>query len=202
MKKLGILVMSLVLVCGMSLGVLAQLAGDEIDINASVAEKATIEIDGSIDLDIDKLTEFENDDAAKMESHNNSEVIVRANTPVKVTFEENLSKVLAEILGNKNLVWAFNTYNTPEGVQGDDWVVSPNVTIDAFEWDTDPMTMYPHTNGMAKDVYLEQGYNKLEVGMETKWRQKDNEENMLKWYDLLAKDEITSTVTVTVESNK
>mgnify|MGYP006292228409 CR=1 FL=1 len=200
MKKLGILVMVLVLVWGISVGVMAELASEIIPINASVAEKATIDVDdvnNQIDLDIDNLLETESSGGHTV-SHNNADLIIRSNTDIKVTFQENLSRVLANILGNEDLVWAFNYYQQPQGVTGDDWVVSPNVTISEWTWGTDPMTMYPHSDGMAKDVYLAQGYNELEVGMETKWRQKDKEENMLAWYDLLADESISANVTVTV----
>lgn len=195
MKKLGILMLAMLLVCGMSLGVMAKLAEDEIDINANVAEKATIETDGSINLNIN--------DFEATESDQNADVIVRANTDVYVTFAENLSRKLADRLPRNNMVWAFDDSNLDEVrglLTGDNWIVSPNVTIDKFNWDASKGLMHTHKDGMAKVINVSSGYHKFEVGMATTWRELDSNGDMLAWYDLNAEDNITATVTVTVDA--
>lgn len=114
MRKLGILVMALVLVVGMSSGVMAGMGDHEVDFTIDVEETAHVEFGTkSVDLVLEDLGEYTE----------NFDVTVKANTAVTTSVKmniENYQKVF-DVKPLNEVFWSES--------ENDDWIISPNIAV-------------------------------------------------------------------------
>lgn len=116
MKKLGILVMAMVLVVGMSSGAMANLGEDDVDFSINVNETANVVFGtDSVDLVLEDLGEYKE----------NFDVTVNANTAVttsvKMEFDDGELGEVFDGKDNSDIFWSES--------DDDDWIISPNIAV-------------------------------------------------------------------------
>ncbi|HMA60313.1 MAG TPA: hypothetical protein VKN64_08480 [Halanaerobiales bacterium] len=208
MRKLGILVMVIVLVFGVSVigYAVSQHGADEIGVNVNVTDAAYVDVeDENLTLNVSELN--------TLNASEYTTVKVTANNDLNVRFEENLSrKFYNEYFKGEtssNRVWRWDTYamNTTTGKGGygdyDNWVVSPDVQVkDA--WENHPSDfegpMYQHNDGFGRILNVSMGSNEYEVRAATDWRSHDDQGNELPWYLVESGTSIDGEITITVEA--
>ena len=111
MRKLGILVMALVLVVGMSSGVMADMGDHEVDFSIDVGKFAQIDLPDSLSLVLDEL---EGPNVTQ-----EFDVTVRANTAVNTSVSMTFS----------NWEKVFPNTSKSEALfgSGSNWIISPNI---------------------------------------------------------------------------
>ena len=230
MRKLGILVLAMIVVFSFSIVGFAEFQ-DDLDVTYDVGDTDNTAFWGgvesgpqniSVEVNIGKAANVaisnESISLALTEVNttprsNKLPVIITTNTPVKISFEENISRNMLEYLrqntelNSSSNIWRWDspTGSGYEGYgNGDNWFVSPNVVVTPSSWKDGGgnITLYKHDNGFGKNVYLAGTSRQLyEVQVEAGWRSHNSNGEELPWYKLKAGDQLTGIVTVTVEAD-
>ena len=190
MRKLGILVMAMTLVLGMSFGVMAR---DEAEITVNVPKYATLSVGNDIELNFDTPrsdSTYEGNNPSKVLG--STTLTVESNTPALVSIEENMTQSLkAELGGNK--VWPWQGDTSKAVVAPWIWVTDPNRDFTGAESSEYTNIMATEANGKGQIVKIDHptGETNYTIHVENKWFDSAN------WYELTAGTktyEITATV--------
>ena len=177
MRKLGILVMALVLVVGMSSGVMADMGDHSVGVTLTVAEYAQIDMPDDYDITLTKPNgEFNGSDQDRQN------VTIRNNTDIKATFS-----------------WSWNQDNYPgvdewDGSGDSDYTISPNIVMEDTEL-TFEETGTSDAKGRDGTVLINnKGEKTFGLRLESKWSDSGNHD----WETLEAGD-YEGTLTITIE---
>ena len=206
MRKVGILVMALVLVFGMSFGVIANeneglLTNDNtvqnsVGVDVHVSKYASLQVpNGNFDINLNNPDSGHTsndqypDKLGKQGVSNEKEVVVESNTPVNVNFNWTWSDDAQ--IADLPSYW--------EETTGDEWVVSPNIVIvdgqDEFAEIENDEGLYNLSGRSGELTSNSKGIRDFKVFLETNW----NDSAQANWSNLEA-GEHEGIFTVTISS--